>query len=265
MITFRAKLWSAAGAAALLSAGGLVGCGPQAKKAEAPVAAAASGGGEAGESGAEHGAGAANPAFAGLGKIEQQALCVALMRAHLLVGQALVKEGDIQGAAPHFAHPIYEVFETHREVFASVRATPPQAPFDALNAAAAAGRDAAQITPLYQPAEDALRELQPKVDYDHIAVIRALLVQMRAEYGEGVQGNAVVNPIEYQDAYGMAQLLIQLVGELRVAQASKAEAEKEAAALAALFTSAKPPPVPAGPGALLAQSSRLELALSGLK
>lgn len=267
MITFRAKLWSAAGAAALLTAGALVGCGPQEKPADAPVAAAAAGGegGEAGEGGAEHGAGSADSAFAGLGKPEQQALGVALMRAHLMAGQSLVKEGDVQGAAPHFAHPIYEVFEAHRAVFASVRATPPQAPFDALNAAAAAGRDGAQIAPLYQPAEDALRALQPIEAYDQLAVIRAIMVQMRAEYAEGVQGDAVVNAIEYQDAFGMAQLIAQLVGELPAAPLSKAEAQKEAAALVGLFPSAKPPQAPALPGAVLAQSSRLELALSGLK
>ncbi len=264
MITFRARLWSAAGAAALLSAGALVGCGPS-EKGEAPVAAAAvTGGGESGESGSEHGGGAGDAAFAGLGPLEQQALAVALMRAHLSVAQALVKEGEVQAAAPHFAHPIYEVFEAHREVFAAVRATPPQAPFDALNAAAAAGRDAPQIAPLYKPAEDAVRALQPSGAYDHSAVIRALLVHMRVEYAEGVQGGVVSNAIEYQDAFGMAQLVVQLVGELAVPASSKAEAQTEAAALAALFVSAKPPAAPAAPGAVLAQSSRLELALSGL-
>lgn len=261
MIEFRAKLWSALGAAALASTGALMGCGPG-EKGEAPASVAASGG-EAGESGSEHGGGA-DPAFAGLPMPEQQALAIALMRAHLLVAKTLVQEGDVQGAAPHFAHPIYEVFETHRQLFANVRATPPQAPFDALNAAAAAGRDAAQIAPLYPPADDAIRALQPKEAYDQLAVIRALLMQMRAEYGEGVRDGAVVNAIEYQDAFGMAHLINEMLKDYASPGQDLTEARKEAAALAALLPSAKPPAAPAAPGAVLAQSSRLELALSGL-
>lgn len=263
MMEFRAKLWSAIGAAALLSTSALVGCGPG-EQGEAAVSPAP-GGGEAGESGAEHGAGPTGTATAGLGKLEQQAFAVALMRAHLLAAQALVREGEVQAAAPHFAHPIYEVFDAHREVFAAVRATPPQAPFDALNAAAAAGRDVGQIAPLYKPAEDAVRSLQPTGPYDQIAVIRALLKTMHAEYGEGVQGGAVVNAIEYQDAYGMAYMAGMLLETLEGPASAKEEAQREAAALAALFASAKPPAAPAAAGALLAQSSRLELALSGLK
>lgn len=262
MIEFRAKLWSALGAVALASSGALMGCGPG-EKGEVPASSVA-GGGEAGESGAEHGGGAADQAFAGLPMPAQQALAVALMRAHLLVAKTLVQEGDVQSAAPHFAHPIYEVFETHRQLFTSVRATPPQAPFDALNAAAAAGRDVAQIAPLYPPADDAIRALQPKENYDQFAVIRALLVQMRAEYGEGVRDGAVVNAIEYQDAFGMAHLISELLKDAAMPGQDLTEVQREATALAAMLPSAKPPAAPAAPGAVLAQSSRLELALAGL-
>lgn len=261
MLEFRPKLWTALGAAVLLA-----GCNPGGEVGEASHAGAQHGeAGEAaagetgGEGGGEQGEGGA--AAAGLAPAEQQAFAVAQMRGHFAVAKLLAAAGAAQAASPHFGHPLYEVFEANQSLFAGKALDP--APFEALNAAAAAGDGAAALTPRYAAAEAAIATLAPAA-YDRAAVAKALMALINAEYGEAVAAGKVVNAVEYQDAYSFALTLQELLGGLDGKAAAKAEALAEAEKLVALLPGPLPPETPPAPGAVLAQTSRIELALAGL-
>lgn len=268
MIEFRPKLWTSLSAAAMLAA---CGSGPDAPTSTtAPPQASAHAvhdqAGEAaigetgGEAAGEQGEGGA--AAAGLGPVEQQALAVAQMRGHLKVAQALAATGQSVSSSPHFGHPLYEVYAQHRELFGA--AALDAAPFEALNQKAAAGAAKGELEPLYAKAEAAIAALAPRGPVDQAAVLKALLEIAGHEYGVGVEGGKVVNPVEYQDAYGFTLVAAELAQELPGDAAARMEIAKEAAALAALFPGPLPPANPAAPGALLAQISRIELAAAGL-
>lgn len=269
MIEFRPKLWTSLTAAALLAAcgqGGEAGeSAAQAQHGEAGESAAGETGGESGgEQGGEAGGeqGESGAAAAGLGPAEQQAFAVAQMRGHFRVAKALAEAGQAEASSPHFGHPLYEVYEANRAVFGSAQLNP--APFEKLNQQAAAKASTATLQPLFVEAEGAIAALAPQGEINQAAVLKALLKLASLEYREGVAQGAVVDPVEYQDAYGFSLVALDLAKALPGSAPAKAEVVKEAEALVALFPSAAPPAAPAAPGAVLAQVSRIELALAGL-
>jgi len=270
MIEFRPKLWTSLTVAAMAAAcgqgeAGEAGAGQVSSQAaqhgEAGEAARGETGGESGgEAGGEQGEGAA--AMASLGPAERQALAVAQMRGHFHVARALADAGETAASSPHFGHPLYEVFEGNRDAFGPAQLD--AAPFEALNREAAAGADAAKLQPLYASAEKAIDALAPAGPVDQAAVLKSLLALIAVEYGEAVSGGAVVNAVEYQDSYGFARVALDLAKALPGAASAKAEVQRETEALAALLPSPLPPAAPAATGAVLAQISRIELALASL-
>jgi hypothetical protein len=184
------------------------------------------------------------------------------MRGHFHVARALAEAGDAKAASPHFGHPLYEVFQGQNAAFAGAVLDPK--PFETLNQAAAAGQAAAALAAHYAAAEAAITALEPQGPLDRAAVVKALLALAHAEYAEGVQNGAVVNAVEYQDAFGFAQTAAELIGRLEGAADARAEAQAEAKRLAEMVPGPLPPKNPAPAAAVLAQISRIELALAGL-
>lgn len=202
--------------------------------------------------------------FRDLGPNEQQALAVALMRAQFEAGRKLVELGARESAAAHFSRPMGELFTTYSDLFTEVRATPPEVPFVALTEAANAERDPGQLQPLYQPAQQAIADLEPRGPHDRAAVLSGVLKELRLTYGQAVTAGRVSDRVALEDAYGLALVARQMVDTMEVDAAIAADLRTELDRLAALVAGPLPSDAPALPSAVSAQISRLEVTLAGI-
>jgi hypothetical protein len=194
MITFRPKLWTAVGAAALV----LAACnraGEEGEKApaggEAPAAA-----GEAGETaGGEGGAGEAGAvsAYASVPAASRTALRIAHLKGFFLVAQEAQKSEGDEAAAALAGQGMLEVFDPVADVFR-------QAGVDEVKLREAATRgDAASL----RAAIATLDATRGKVGGDAAAVVSGLTGIAAGIYGHVIVDGAV-DPIEYQHSRGAA-------------------------------------------------------------
>ena len=259
MTTFRPKLWTAVGAAALLAA-----CNPAADADKAKEgartgeggAAATAPVGEAGESaGGEGGAGDAGAAsaYSSVPAESRSALRLAHLAGFFLIAQQVEKSEGADAAAALAGQGMLEVFDPAKDAFASTGVD------EAVLRDAATKGDAASL----QKAINALNTARTKVGGDSKAVVAGLLDIAAGLYGHVVADGAV-DPVEYQHSLGAAL-------------AAKAEAARSSAG--AEVTALRPQidafvklwPATAAPedvskvapvGKVRAEASRLQLELS---
>jgi hypothetical protein len=257
MTTFRPKLWTAVGAAALLTAAACARTGEEGERAPAASAESAVPVGEAGETaGGEGGAGEAGAAdaYASVPAASRTALRIAHLRGFFLIAQEAQKTQGDDEAAALAGQGMLEVFDPAAAVFREAGLDEAR-----LRDAAAKG-DAASL----QAAVAMLDSARRKVGGDPAAVINGM-----TSIAAGLYGNVVVegtvDPTEYQHSRGAA---LSARSELQHFGADNAKAQAVKADLDR-FIALWPAPVapedaakvtPAGQ--VQAQASRIQLALS---
>jgi len=253
MTSFRPKLWTGVSAAVLISTGALVACSPQSSApkavAESPAApavatsaAAMAGAGESGETGAVS-------AYSAIPADSANALHIAHLRGFVLIAMAQ-KDGP-EAAAVLVAQGMLEAYEKSPE------------PFKAAGIDEALLRKAAD-TGASGDLKAALKSLDvglAKAGGDRKAVIRGLLEISSGLY-KGVVVDGGVDPIEYQHSLGAALSARAALVDAAKTDSSLAAAKPEMDRFVALWPTPSAPEKPAAHGALLAQASRIELALS---
>ena len=257
MRTFRPKLWTAVGAAALLAAcspGGEAGEGEGGEKGEAGATAAAVG--EAGEkAGGEGGGGEAGAqgAYASVPAESRTALRLAHLKGFFLVAEEALAAEGADAAAALAGQGMLEVYDPAADAFRRAGVN------EAVLRAAAAKGDAASL----QAAIGALDAAGKRVGGDPAAVVSGL-TDIAAGLYAGVVQDGAVDPIEYQHSRGAAL----------AAKAEAANARDNGKVLAAtadldqflkLWPTVSAPEDPARatpPGKVQAQASRIQLALS---
>lgn len=253
MTSFRPKLWTGVSAAVLISTGALVACSPQSyapkASAESPPtpalatsAAALAGAGEAGETGAVS-------AYSAVPADSVNALHIAHLRGFVLVAMAQ-KDGP-EAAAILVAQGMLEAYEKSPEPFKAAGID--QA---LLHKAADTGASGD-----LKAALNALDAGLAKAGGDRKAVIRGLLEISSGLY-KGVVVDGGVDPIEYQHSLGAALSARAALIDAAKSDPSLAAAKPEMDRFVALWPTPSAPEKPAAHGALLAQASRIELALS---
>ncbi len=252
MIRLRPKHWTSVSAAVLISVTGLSACTPkkeagassdQAASSPAPAGPVAAGGaGEAGETGA-------HSAYSGIPADSLSALHIAHLRGFFLIAQAQ-KDGP-EAAAILTSQGMIEAYDPSASVFSAVGID------QAVLRKAATSGSAADL----KAAIAALDAGLAKAGGDPKAVIRGL-VEISSGLYKGVVIDGGVDPIEYQHALGAA-----LSAKAALAAAVKTHPQLAGAtapmdAFIALWPSLSAPEKPASHGQVLAQASRIELAIS---
>ena len=252
MIRLRPKHWTSVSAAVLISVTGLSACTPKNEAAAtsdqtaaSPAATspvAAGGAGEAGETGA-------HSAYSGIPADSLSALHIAHLRGFFLI--ALAQKDGPDAAAVLASQGMIEAFDPSATVFSAHGID------QAVLRKAASSGSAADI----KAAIAALDAGLAKAGGDPKAVIRGL-VEISSGLYKGVVADGGIDPIEYQHALGAA-----LSAKAALAAAIKTHPELAAAtapmeAFVALWPSMSAPEKPASHSQVLAQASRIELAIS---
>ena len=252
MIRLRPKHWTSVSAAVLISVTGLGACTPkteagassdQAAPSAAPAGPVAAGGaGEAGETGA-------HSAYSGIPADSLSALHIAHLRGFFLIAQAQ-KDGP-EAAAILTSQGMIEAYDPSAAVFSAVGID------QAVLRKAATSGSAADL----KAAIAALDAGLAKAGGDPKAVIRGL-VEISSGLYKGVVVDGGVDPIEYQHSLGAALSAKAALAAAVKTHPQLARATAPMDAFVALWPSLSAPEKPASHGQVLAQASRIELAIS---
>ncbi|MBL8537788.1 MAG: hypothetical protein JNM59_10340 [Hyphomonadaceae bacterium] len=263
MIVWKYKLWRSASVAAVL---GLAACGGEAGEnaahGEAGEAAVSAGGGEAGEAsigeaGGEHGEAGVATAYAGLEGADRTALRIQHLRGFVLIAEHVLRDtGDVAAASTLIQQGVMEVYDPATDQFGSLDVAP-------LRRAAMAGERPALELALRE-SDAAFRAAD--VDANQAEVI-VRLVDVAAGIYQHVMVDGAVDPIEYQHSLGAALAAREaLTAHANGLRGRNARAYQEAVAeldrFVSLWPASSAPPQPATYQQVLAQSSRVRLALS---
>ncbi len=256
MIVRKFKLWRTAGAAAAL---GLAACGGEGGEAgrsgENGGTTAAGEAGEAavGEGGGEHGEAGVDTAYAGVAGSQRTALRLQHLKGFVLIAARVAEAGDAAAAGVLVQQGLLEVYDPAADQFGGLDA----APLRAAGAAASAQS--------LQAAKQALDAARPS------GADAATLAVSMVDIASGLYQNVVqadfVDSIEYQHSLGAALAAHDALTAGRSAlRARNARAYDQALAdieaLIALWPTTEAPERPAPYREVLAQSSRVRLALS---
>ncbi|MCG8440782.1 MAG: hypothetical protein MI723_03145 [Caulobacterales bacterium] len=254
------KRWSRLGlATALMGSTMLAGCATDVEDPDAALAAAAGhahgGHGEAGEGEGERGEGEGGAAVGAL-PLPQR---LAFMSGHVAAGLSLYRAGDPEAAAPHLLHPVSETHEAERQGLDALGFD--AGLFETVSAALEDGRPAEEIAPQLEAAEANLAMLAEKAGGDPADIIRYLMETIVEEYAIAITDGEVSDPGEYQDAYGFAVVARERAADLP--EEARPAVLSALDALIALWPDAAPipPDDPAPVGQVIAQTSRVDLAL----
>lgn len=259
MIASKFKLWRAAGAVAAL---GLAACGAEGGETGAVSEGGEGGGasavGEAGEAaigegGGEHGEAGVGAAYAGVTGDQLTALRLQHLKGFVLIAARVAEAGDASAAGILVQQGVLEVYDPAVEHFGSLDA----APLRAAGAAASAHS--------LQTAKQALDAARPG-DTDAAALAVSMVDLASGLYRNVVQED-FVDSIEYQHSLGAALAARDALTAGRSAlRARNARAYDAALAdierLIALWPSTAAPERPTPYREILAQASRVRLALS---
>ena len=252
MIRLRPKHWTSVSAAVLISVSGVSACSPKkeasaasdpAARTAAPVAA--SGAGESGETGA-------HSAYSGIPADSLSALHIAHLRGFFLI--ALAQKDGPEAAAILASQGLLEAYDKSAAVFSAAGID--QA---VLRKAATSGASAD-----LKAAVSALNAGLTKAGGDPLAVIQGL-VEISSGLYKGVVVDGGVDPIEYQHSLGAALSAKAALADAVGKKPELSGATKPMEAFIALWPSMSAPDKPASYSQILAQASRIELALSATK
>jgi hypothetical protein len=233
--------------------------------ATAATTTPASGAGEAGESGAEHGEAGMEEAYAGLVGNERAAVRIQHLKGFFLVAERLSTQPDLTQAGVLMGQGLLEVYDTAPGQFAELN------PTLAREAATGGieGAPAAEVRRTLNAAIAAMDAEQIKLQVSGSLIARRLVDVSTALYGHVITPDGP-DPVEYQHSLGAAlaarDALLKDATRLR-AENPKAfsDAERELNALIALWPRDSAPETPTPMRTILAQASRAQLALSGLR
>jgi hypothetical protein len=191
-----------------------------------------------------------------------------VMRGHLLVAQLLYDEGKLHDAAPHFAHPLVE---TYAELAPALRQRGLPDFEDELTAMAGAAGTGASPREIGAALDAVLAQIEAAADSvpeavrtdpgTQLGLAVGLLRAAAAEYEVAVDGGAVVNMTEYQDAYGFKHLAGRLLRNIgRNLEAEAADAHRSILDGLGPLSAALPSPVP--PDLALADPAEVAAAVS---
>lgn len=285
MITLKLKHWRTLGVAATTL--GLAACGEGGGEADgegghgeageaqqgegggsAPATTAPAGGeaGEAarGESGGEHGEAGVVTAYAGLSGDQLTALRIQHLRGFVMAAAKIVEDrgsfsGEPADAAVLVQQGLLEVYDPAADEFGTLDVT-------ALREAAA-GTDftRAQMMQRLRAAQEELTRAVSVLDYDSAQLV-VRMIDISTGLYQHVLIDGVADPIEYQHSMGAALAAQQalLLGQDEMTRENRAafsRATGEVNRFVALWPSREPPQNPATYQQVLAQSSRVRLAL----
>jgi hypothetical protein len=271
MIAWKLKLWRSAGAAAVI---GLAACGGEAGEAGAggetgeageageagisapapsPATATAPAGGEAGEAGAA-------TAYAGLSGDQLTALRLQHLKGFVMAAARLVADDQPAEAGVLVSQGLLEVYDVAPNEFGS---------FDAAIVRAAAdgtGLNRAQMMQRIRASNAEIDRAMAGLDMDS-AVLVVRMVDIATGLYQGVVQEDFVDAIEYQHAMGAAlgarDALAKGQSALRGADVrAYSRAQNELDRFVALWRTSSAPENPATYREVLAQGSRVRLALS---
>jgi hypothetical protein len=269
MRAWKLRSWRTAGVAALALAacGGEAGesgggAGPAGEAGEdgatiaAPEEPVASAGGESGESGE---AGAAS-AYAGLAGDQLTALRLEHLKGFLLIAEKVAEAGASDDAAVLVAQGLLEVYDPAPTQFGALNVASVRAVADA------AGQPQAEVERRIDAALDAIDAARAPLQVES-AALAARMVDIATGLYSGVVQADFVDPIEYQHSLGAALAAQDLLddGEDALRRANRraySEADTEMDRFVALWPSPSAPETPAAYAQVLAQGSRVRLALS---
>jgi hypothetical protein len=267
MIQF--KLWRTAGAAALLSVGALAACGqgePPATETSTEAAAPAAGreAGEAalGEAGGEYGEAGAATAYAGLEGPARTPLRLQHLKGFVLVARQVADAGAAEEAGVLVGQGLLEVYTPAQDQFAGFDA----APVRAAEAAGMDGKPKAEVARAIDAAARAIAAAEAPLGANR-ADLCARMIDLSTGLYAGVVHADFVDPVEYQHSLGAAlaarDALVAGRTDLRARNAARYdEALREMDRFVALWPQATAPERPTANRDVLAQASRVKLALS---
>jgi len=275
MIAWKYKVWRTAGAALALTA--LVACGGEGGEAGEAGGEGGDGGGEAGEAaatapatpgapaataGGEAGEAGAASAYAGLSGEQLTALRLQHLKGFVMAAAAVNadRQRETAEAAILVQQGILEVRDPAPNDFGSLDITIIQAVADS------GSLNRAQQMQRIRAAEDEIDRAYGALDVDSAAIV-ARMVDIATGLYQGVVQADFVDPIEYQHSMGAARaaqaVLIAHQGELqRENLAAYSEARAALNRFVGLWPSAAAPEQPTPYREVLAQGSRVRLALS---
>jgi hypothetical protein len=268
MIVWTYKSWRTAGVAAALS---LAACGGEGGEAShgggeggesgegevaappAPAPSASGGGGEAGEAGAAS-------AYAGLSGDQLTALRIQHLKGFLMAAERVAEAGKPLEASILVQQGLLEVYDPAADQFGAVNAAVIRA------AAESDGLSAEQVAARIAGAEAELDRVSRGLEIDH-AILAARMVDIATGLYQGVVQEGFVDPVEYQHSMGAAyaarDALTAGESELKRRNArAYRDARAELDRLIALWPSVEAGESAAPYGEVLAQGSRVRLALS---
>ncbi len=272
MIAWKLKLWRAAGVAAAL---GLAACGGESGEAggeggegggeageAAATAPATPGGGDSdGARGGEAGEAGAASAYAGVTGDQLTALRLQHLKGFVMAAARVVEENKPVEAGVLVSQGLLEVYDSAPSEFGSLNA-------DVIRAATDGNRlNRAQMMQRIRAADAEInRASSALAEVDH-AALTARMVDIATGLYQGVVQADFVDPIEYQHSMGAAyaarDALLQGQDELRRENvAAFSRAQGELTRFVNLWRSPEAPERPAAYADVLAQGSRVRLALS---
>lgn len=275
MISWKLKLWRTAGTAAALSlaaCGGEGGADGEAGQGEAGEAAVGesggaipAAGGEAGEAaigegGGEHGEAGIASAYAGVTGEQRTALRLQHLKGFLLAAAALAEGDTSEEAGVLVSQGLLEVYDPAADQFGGFDVAPVRGAADGANLTRA------QMTQRIQAGEAAIDAARGRLDVDYPALTARMLDISSGLYQHVIQAD-FVDPIEYRHAMGAAlsarDALVAGGDTLRARNAAAYDdALGELNRYIALWPGPGAPETPTSYQNVLAQSSRVRLALS---
>lgn len=276
MIGWKLKLWRGVGAAAALTlaaacggeggAAGPAGEGGEGEGGESAVTApageggaaapAASGGGEGGESSE----GGAASAYAGISGVQLTAVRLQHLKGFLMIAESVAGENMPAEAAVLVQQGLLEVYDAAPTDFGSLNV-------DIVRAAGDVSLDRAQRVTRLRAANTEIDRASGALAEVDQAALAARMVDIATSLYQSVNQGDAVDTIEYQHSMGAAlaarDALRRGATDLRRENAAAfTEAQTEAGRLVALFQEPVAPARPAAYRDVLAQGSRVRLALS---
>lgn len=278
-MSLRLKLWLGIGVFALANAAPIMlkslSSHAQGQNASGLSAWAAGGkGGEGGEAG-ERGQGSE---MGEMGQTELSELVddiayltqLGLVQGHLTVGVALYGQGATEDANVHMKHPQDELYARLLPALKARKARGFDDELLALATSVESGKAVEEAETSLSRTVDAIDRARAAVRPDVKEKLRVVLALTRVaadEYARGVKEGVVVNPKEYEDAWGFVAVAKTLLQNLSKSERKKAgdaygKIEAELAALSPAWPSVAPPArVDTDPSLLYAAAARVELAI----
>lgn len=198
---------------------------------------------------------------------------LSLVQGHLIAGQDLYKAGAKEAAETHMKHPSDELYGKLASGFKEYNAPRFDPSLKKMAAAVEQGKSPEEVDQAFQTVRADIERTRNKVQPSLKARLLTASQVMReagAEFAEGVKDGKVVNPHEYQDAYGFVQASLRLIDGAKPANAAQKTAVEQARqAIGKLdgtwSTLTGDEAVKTASSEIHAAASQIELAASGLK